>query len=112
VVAEGSPSELKASLQGEAVHVELEGTNADESVKTALDGVPGLREVQMEGHVLHARVDDGARAVPAVLAALDAHAVPVATVTVARPSLNDVYLRYAGRSFVQADTTSKKEDDE
>ena len=103
MVAEGSPAQLKASLQGEAVHVELEGANANGNVETALKGVPGLCEVLVEGRALHARVDDGARAVPAVLAALDAHAVPVATVTVARPSLDEVYLRYAGRSFSEAD---------
>jgi ABC-2 type transport system ATP-binding protein len=103
VVAEGSPAQLKASLQGEAVHVELEGANVNGNVEAALKGVPGLCEVLVEGRALHARVDDGARAVPAVLAALDAHAVPVATVTVARPSLDEVYLRYAGRSFSEAD---------
>jgi ABC-2 type transport system ATP-binding protein len=41
--------------------------------------------------------------VPAVLTALETHGVAVASVTVARPSLDDVYLRYAGRSFGAAD---------
>jgi ABC-2 type transport system ATP-binding protein len=108
VVAEGSPAQLKASLQGDAVHVELEGANVNGNVEAALNGVPGLSEVLVEGRALHARVDDGARAVPAVLAALDAHSVPVATVTVARPSLDDVYLRYAGRSFSDADTKEEE----
>jgi ABC-2 type transport system ATP-binding protein len=113
VVAEGSPAELKASLNGEAVHVELDGANVNGNVEAAMQDVPGLREVLVEGRALHARVDDGARAVPAVLAALDSHSVPVATVTVARPSLDDVYLRYAGRSFAEADKADdKKEDDE
>jgi ABC-2 type transport system ATP-binding protein len=109
VVAEGSPAELKAGLHGDAVHVELEGANVNGNVQAALDGVSGLREVVVEGRSLHARVDDGARAVPAVLAALDTHSVPVASVTVARPSLDDVYLRYAGRSFAEAE---KKEEGE
>jgi ABC-2 type transport system ATP-binding protein len=109
VVAEGSPAELKASLHGDAVHVELDGAEANGNVHSALERVPGLRDVLVEGRSLHARVDDGARAVPAVLAALDAHSVPVATVTVARPSLDDVYLRYAGRSFAEAE---KEEDSE
>src|SRR5215211_5417790 len=112
VVAQGSPAELKASLHGEAVHVDLEGANVNGNVQAALRGVPGLREVLIEGRALHARVDDGARAVPAVLAALDSHSIPVATVTVARPSLDDVYLRYAGRSFAEADKNEKKEDNQ
>src|SRR5215217_5130412 len=111
VVAEGSPAELKASLRGDAVHVELEGGEANGNVHTALDGVPGLHEVLIEGRAVHARVEDGARAVPAVLAALDAHRVPVATVTVARPSLDDVYLRYAGRSFASAERPDNRQNE-
>jgi len=55
--------------------------------------------VVLDGRSLHARADDGARAVPSVLQALEARGVAVASVTVARPSLDDVYLRHAGRSF-------------
>jgi ABC-2 type transport system ATP-binding protein len=47
-------------------------------------------------------VDSGASAVPAVLAALDSGGIPVASATVGRPSLDDVYLRYAGRAFSAA----------
>ena len=112
IVAQGSPAELKSSLEGDAVHIELEGANVNGNVQAAVRGVPGLREVVVEGRALHARVDDGGRAVPAVLAALDAHSVPVAAVTVARPSLDDVYLRYAGRSFSEADKDEKKEDNQ
>jgi ABC-2 type transport system ATP-binding protein len=102
VVATGSPEELKAGLHGDAVHVQLaEGAPSD--VNGALAGVAGVREVVMDGRSLHARVDDGARAVPAVLGAFAARSIPVATVTVARPSLDDVYLRHAGRSFARAD---------
>ena len=113
IVAEGAPEELKAGLEGDAVQVELDGVSANGNVSTALSGLAGLREVAVEGHILRARADDGARAVPAVLAALDSHGVPVASVTVARPSLDDVYLRFAGRSFAaaDADSTDKHEED-
>jgi len=40
---------------------------------------------------------------PAIRETLEANGVAVAAVTVARPSLDDVYLRYAGRSFSQAE---------
>jgi ABC-2 type transport system ATP-binding protein len=80
------------------------------NVDAALARVEDLREITLEGRVLRARSADGARAVPAVLAALDAHAIAVASVTVARPSLDDVYLRFAGRSFAAADADTPKED--
>ena len=42
VVAEGSPAELKASLDGDAVHVELEAASVNGDVQAALRDVPGL----------------------------------------------------------------------
>ncbi|HTN23775.1 MAG TPA: ATP-binding cassette domain-containing protein [Solirubrobacteraceae bacterium] len=112
VVAEGTPEALKAGLQGDALHVELEpGVALNGNVHAALSHLTGLHEVVLDGRSLRARSADGARAVPAVLAALDAHAIPVASVTVARPSLDDVYLRFAGRSFAAAEaTTAPKEE--
>ena len=44
---------------------------------------------------------------PVVLQALEAHGVSVASVTVARPSLDDVYLMHTGRRFEQADTAAE-----
>lgn len=38
-----------------------------------------------------------AKAVPIVLVALEDVGIAVASISVARPSLDDVYLRYAGR---------------
>ncbi|MDQ5834961.1 MAG: ATP-binding cassette domain-containing protein [Actinomycetota bacterium] len=101
IVAEGTPDELKRELRGDAVHVEL-AASANGNARTALDRVDEVHEVVLEGRLLHARADDGARAVPGVLAALDSHGVPVASVTVARPSLEDVYLRHAGQTFEEA----------
>ena len=49
------------------------------------------------------RADDGGRAVPLVLQALESHGVGVASVRVARPSLDDVYLKYSGRTFDAAE---------
>jgi ABC-2 type transport system ATP-binding protein len=51
---------------------------------------------------VRARAVSGARAVPAVLAALEEAGIEVASVSVARPSLDDVYLRFAGRKFEAA----------
>jgi ABC-2 type transport system ATP-binding protein len=113
IVAEGTPEALKAGLEGDALHVELEaGASVNGNVDAALAHLQDLREVQVEGRSLRARAADGARAVPAVLAALDAHAIAVASVTVARPSLDDVYLRFAGRSFAAAEATSSETEED
>jgi ABC-2 type transport system ATP-binding protein len=108
VVAEGTPDELKRELRGDAIHVEVEAST-DGSVSHALARVDAIREVVVNGRALHARADDGARAVPAVLAALEGGGVPVASVTVARPSLDDVYLRYTGRTFRAAEAETEQQ---
>jgi ABC-2 type transport system ATP-binding protein len=108
IVAEGSPDGLKRELRGDAIHVELNRTGEDERVRDALAAVPGIDELLLDERALHARAEDGARAVPAVLAALEAAGVEVASVTVARPSLDDVYLRFAGRTFRAAETQTDR----
>jgi ABC-2 type transport system ATP-binding protein len=103
IVAQGSPDELKAELRGDALQIELASADGSDRIRAALEPLAGVREAAVEGTTLRARADDGARALPTVLASLDAHGISVASVTVARPSLDDVYLRYAGRSFSEAD---------
>ncbi len=103
VVAAGTPEELKSELRGDAIHVELGEPGPDGPVRAALDRLEGVHEVVLEGRTLRARVDRGATAVPLVLGALESRGLAVAAVTIARPSLDDVYLRYAGRAFHEAD---------
>ena len=102
MVAEGTPEGLKGELRGDAVHVEL-AEPGDGAVAAALAPLEGVRDVAVEQRTLRARADHGASAVPAVLAALESRGIRVASVTVARPSLDDVYLRHAGRTLAEAE---------
>jgi len=111
VVVEGTAEELKGGLEGEAVMVELE----DGKVESAADVVRSLaevREVTADGRLLRSRVADGARAVPTILAALDSRGIQVESVTMHRPSLDDVYLHYTGRDFRAEDEAGGLEADE
>jgi ABC-2 type transport system ATP-binding protein len=107
VVAEGSPEALKSELRGDTVQVELvEVSNGDAAA--ALRQLQGLRELSVDGRLLRARVENGAAAIPSLITTLEHVGVRVASASVARPSLDDVYLRYAGRSFHQAETEMKE----
>jgi ABC-2 type transport system ATP-binding protein len=106
VVVEGTPEELKQSLRGEAVEVELsDGRAGDaEAIVLALDGV---HEASIEGRKLRSRVASGARAIPSILSALEAQGIAVEAVTTHRPSLDDVYLHYTGREFAAEDEAGR-----
>jgi ABC-2 type transport system ATP-binding protein len=102
VVVEGTPSELKGLLQGDAVHVEL-GDGAVERAQTILTGVGARPEQVLEGRTVVARVDHGGRALPGIISALDSAGIAVESVSVSRPSLDDVYLHFTGRDFEAED---------
>ena len=112
VVASGTPDELKGELRGDVVRIELPAEATAETdhrvIRGVLTGLPEVRDVVVAGRDVSARSDDGAAAVPIVLAALQRAGVNATSVAVARPSLDDVYLRHTGRRY--AETQISEED--
>ena len=64
-----------------------------------LRGQEGVAGVLVDGARLYAQVANGARAVPALLAALEKAKLEVSQVSLARPSLDDVYLTATGHAY-------------
>jgi ABC-2 type transport system ATP-binding protein len=102
VVIDGTPAGLKSDLEGDTIQIELADPQ-DSGARLALERVGEVGETRLEGRTLYARASDGGAAIPAVLAALEAHGVKATSVTLTRPSLDEVYLRHAGRAFQIAD---------
>ncbi|UUT36671.1 ATP-binding cassette domain-containing protein [Microbacterium elymi] len=101
-VVAGTPDQLKAALHGDSLRVSLVEPDAA-AVRTAISGVPGLRDVVVEasgvGGLLAARTDDASAAVGAVIVALDAAGIRYGQVSASHPTLDDVYLHFVGRTF-------------
>jgi ABC-2 type transport system ATP-binding protein len=108
LIVEGTPDQLKGELMGDAIHIEFAHQEAENSVLEALSRLDGISDIVAEGQSLHARANQGARAVPGMLAALESNGLKVASVKVARPSLDDVYLRHTGRTFSEAEQNNQK----
>jgi ABC-2 type transport system ATP-binding protein len=114
VVATGSPDGLKGQLRGDAVQVELPAdADADAGlVRSVLADLPEVRDVVIAGRNVSARSDDGAAAVPVVLGALQRAGINASSVAVARPSLDDVYLRHTGRRYSESQTSDDRSERE
>jgi ABC-2 type transport system ATP-binding protein len=102
VVVEGTPGELKQRLSGDAVQVEVDDGSVDRA-REVLAGAGAAPEQVLDGRTLVARVEHGGRALPGIISALEGAGIPVASVSVSRPSLDDVYLHFTGRDFGKED---------
>jgi ABC-2 type transport system ATP-binding protein len=107
VVTSGTPDELKGELRGDVVQVELPAGADPARVRQLLEALPAVRDVVIAGRDVSARSDDGAAAVPVVLAELQRGGVNAASVAVARPSLDDVYLRHTGRRYNESESADR-----
>ncbi len=103
VVASGTPDDLKGELRGDVVQVALPADTDVGLVQSVLAHLTEVRDVVIAGRDVSARSDDGAAAVPVVLARLQQAGVRAASVAVARPSLDDVYLRNTGRRYSETE---------
>jgi ABC-2 type transport system ATP-binding protein len=102
IVVGGTPASLKAELSGDAVHLELTNGRMDDA-RRILERLGATPEAVTEGRTLVSRVENGNRALPGILSALEQEGIGVESVSVSRPSLDDVYLHYTGREFAAED---------
>jgi ABC-2 type transport system ATP-binding protein len=102
VVVEGTPAQLKAGLRGDAVHVELSNGHVEDAQRV-MSSVGATPEQVIDGKIIVTRVEHGGRALPGILSALEGAGIVVASVSLSRPSLDDVYLHFTGREFAADD---------
>ena len=100
IVAQGEPDALKRAVSGDVVTIVVKGDAA--AALELLRLHPFVRDhepVTPDSSTIRLYVDDAQTAMPAIFRILDAAGVDVATATLNRPSLDDVFLRHTGRSL-------------
>src|SRR5262249_46222404 len=97
IVAEGTPEQLKRRIAGDIVTVE--GVGAADRAQAALAGHTGVRESAVTGQTVRLTVEHGDQALLGLLRALDAAKVELASIQLARPTLDHVFLTLTGRSL-------------
>ena len=94
IVASGTPADLKREISGDIVRVGLP-LDAVAAAGRALEAY----KIETYDDNVRLYVEDGAVAIPQILRALDAAGVPLGTIELHRPSLDDVFLTKTGRSL-------------
>ncbi len=105
IMAIGTPAELKQSISGDAVTLSPGAGKANESqdfisrAEAALSGQAFVIRTQVMDGGLAVYVEHGESAVPEIMRLLSSHGIEVGTISVSRPSLDDVFLKYTGRTI-------------
>ncbi|GAA2439994.1 ATP-binding cassette domain-containing protein [Actinomadura vinacea] len=100
IVAEGTPAELKRRVSGDVITFEPAGGEAEAvRARQVLADRTEVREARAAGPLLRLTVEDGDKALMELVRALDAAGVEVASMRLARPTLDDVFLTVTGRSL-------------
>ena len=99
IIALDTPDALKASVGTDRVQI---STADDEAAIAALARLFEIPAERRDGQVMF-HVPDGERFVPRLFAELP---IPIRAVSVARPSLDDVFLTYTGTTIRDAEATA------
>jgi ABC-2 type transport system ATP-binding protein len=99
IVAEDSPAALKASIGTDKIRIE---TTDNAAAIIALKTLFSLDATQQDDTVVF-NVPDGERFVPRLFAE---SSIPIRSVHVARPTLDDVFMSYTGRTIRDSDATA------
>ena len=106
IVAAGTPAELKSAMGHDVVTVTLRPEHHG-AARAALDSLPGVRQMVEERDALALYVENGAERIPEVVRLLDKADVTANALSVARPTLDDVFLKATGRRLEGDETTEE-----
>ena len=101
----GTPTELKASLGGDSIEVTIDDDEDRSEPFGTLDNVSGVTK---EGNDYKIKTKDGDQTMTDVLAMSAENGWKVKSVSLHKPSMNQVFLQYTGKSLRDANGGSTK----
>jgi ABC-2 type transport system ATP-binding protein len=102
LVAEGRPRDLIEQMGADTIHIVGEGDQ--DTFVEKVSSLPFVQAVNVGRTVIQVGVDSGSRRLVGVLSQAAGDAFAIQDVTVAKPSLGDVFLKYTGRRLRDTDS--------
>jgi ABC-2 type transport system ATP-binding protein len=109
IVAQGSPAELKAEIGADVVTVRIEG-GADDRVRAeaAVRQIEGVEDVRTVDDSVVVYIANGAAAIARIVLLLDGASLTAREVTLAKPTLDDVFLRATGHHLAAEEAQNER----
>ncbi len=105
IIAIGTPKELKQSISGDVITVSPCAVKEDDCkeiinrAQAALSKESFVLRTQSTNDELAIYVDSGETAIPGIIRIMASQGIEVKTISMARPTLEDVFLKYTGRTI-------------
>jgi ABC-2 type transport system ATP-binding protein len=99
IAASGSPVDLKNDIGADTILLGFNSGNEANESKEILEKEFQEKRVQAKENDVHLYIKDGERALPNILRLLDTRNLEVQSITMSKPSLDDVFLKHTGRSL-------------
>jgi ABC-2 type transport system ATP-binding protein len=103
LVAQGAPQELIEQMGADTIHITGEGER-DAFVEN-VRALPFVQTVSVGRTVIQIGVDSGSKRLVEIISQATGIGFAVEDITVAKPSLGDVFLKYTGRRLRDTDST-------
>jgi ABC-2 type transport system ATP-binding protein len=97
IVVEGTPPELIDQMGADVIHIEGQGD--DDVFIQKIQVLPFVQDVIACNSVIQISVTSGSRRLVDVVSTATDTGFKIEDVSVAKPSLGDVFLKYTGRQF-------------
>ena len=104
IIVTGSPEELKNALGGDLVTLSIK---EEVDISGLISKVEHVKEVKKENGSYMIKSEDGEKTTPLIIEALRKNGYAVTRLSLTKPTLNEVYLQYTGRSL--RDTEESRE---
>jgi ABC-2 type transport system ATP-binding protein len=99
IVGIGTPKELKSQISGESVRIGVDLDCDTEVLAKTFKSKPFVKETRVDHQYIYLTVDKGSTALPKIFEELSAKNITAKSISVHKPSLDDVFLKLTGKSL-------------
>lgn len=104
IIAQGTPANLKASIGGDVITI----ASPDPDAITGLPNAPWVSGIEQHDDSVIIRLQDADRQIPGIVTAIHQKGIGITSLSVRKPTLEDVFLHYTGRTIREEEASGKE----